>query len=339
MQSSPGDTHWDGHKIWGMYCDLHLHSTASDGSDRPEDLPALARQAGLGAIALTDHDTTAGLAACAAAAERQGLAFVPGIELSADLKKIRQDLEGSLHILGLFIDAQNRRLVQTVQELQENRRLRVQRIVDRLNELGVRVDFQEVLAVAGAGEPGQAAADSQAEAKDSAGDGSAPGPVPGWPVGVVGRPHVALVLVQKGYAKSIQDAFARYLARGAPAYVPKTQLAPRQAIRLIHEAGGLAILAHPVQLRCASQDEQEYVIKTLADMDLDGIETRHWEHTPADVERFESLARRLRLLTSGGSDYHGAHHAAVLGGQKVDMAVYARLRQAWETRRTERIRL
>ncbi len=287
-----------------MYCDLHIHSTASDGTARPAELAVLAQRAGLAAIALTDHDTTAGLPECAQACAERNIAFVPGIELSADPGRIRtgrsaNDVNarrGTLHILGLFVRHDEPRLLKVQEKLLRARADRNPAIIAKLNELGVRIDEQEVIDEAG----GQ----------------------------VVGRPHIAAVLLRKGYVKSIQDAFARYIGEGAAAYARKDRLSPDEAIDAIHRAGGLAMLAHPVQLRCESLDELRLLVRSLRDVGLDGIETRHSDHRPMDVEHFEELAVDLDLLTTGGSDYHGTRKSIALGSQQVPFEVYERLREA-----------
>ncbi len=285
-----------------MFCDLHTHSTASDGTEPPSGLPALARAAGLGALALTDHDTTGGLAECERACRDVGIDFVPGIELSADPASIEASSAattapaGTLHILGLFVKHDDAGLLAIHQRMQAARDDRNHRIICKLNDLGVRIDLDEVVNVVRA----------------QGGD-------------VIGRPHVAQVLIQKGYAKSTQDAFVRYLGQGAPAYVPRTRLQAREAIQAIHRAGGLAILAHPVQLRCDDFDHLEHCVRRLKDQGMDGLETRHPDHTPADVERLEQMAQKLKLLTSGGSDFHGSRHTTALGCARVPIAVYQRL--------------
>lgn len=275
------------------YCDLHLHSTASDGTDRPEALPALAKAAGLSAFALTDHDTTAGVAACAAAARKARIRFVPGIELSAD--PLSRDGRGTLHLLGLFIRHDDPTLAAVQRRLVEARAQRNPQILANLRALGVRIDDEEVIAAAGGA--------------------------------IVGRPHIAQVLVDKGYVKSAHEAFAKYIGEGRPAYARKDRLRPDEAIDAIHAAGGLAILAHPVQMKL-DDDELEHAVARLVQHGLDGIETRHSDHAPAMVERCHALARRFDLLTSGGSDYHGSRKSVALGSQAVPLKTLEALARA-----------
>ena len=285
-----------------MFCDLHMHSTASDGTDDPARLPRLVRDAGLQGFSLTDHDTTDGLAACAKAAKRLKIAFIPGIELSAnpDLDAgTDPDSEaprGTLHILGYGVRHDDDRLTQIKAWLVEARAQRNPRMVERLNELGVRIEYEEVIA--------------EAEG------------------GVVGRPHIAQVMVRKGYVKSVHEAFARYIGEGRDAYTRKDRLSAAAAITAIRDAGGVAVLAHPVQLNPPDADALEHLVKRLKDLGLAGIETRHSDHDPGDVERFTRLAERYHLLTTGGSDYHGSRKSIALGATRTPLEVFERLREA-----------
>jgi predicted metal-dependent phosphoesterase TrpH len=295
-----------------MFCDLHMHSTASDGSDPPEALPALAAEAGLSAMALTDHDTTAGLAECEAAADEQGIAFAAGIELSADPASVDQPSKrgrtagggesaaGTLHILGYFIQPEDPGLARLQKRLAEARHQRNPAMIARLQDLGVDLTHEEVTELA--------------EAEQS----QAPG-----------RPHIARLLMQKGCVKSMHEAFARYIGSQGAAYVRKDRLSAAEAINAIHQAGGLASLAHPVQLEL-SGPELEHAVARLADLGLDAIEAHHSDHQPADVKHFQRLAERFRLAITGGSDYHGNRKRVALGSQHVPMAVYEQLRQTWE---------
>ncbi|MEM9419313.1 MAG: PHP domain-containing protein [Planctomycetota bacterium] len=292
-----------------QFCDLHMHSTASDGTDAPEALPRLCKAAGLAGFALTDHDTTAGVAACAVAAKKLKLTFVPGIELSAnpDLDQTGRPV-GSLHLLGHHIDPDHAHLAEITKRLGRARAERNPLIIEKLNSLGVRITYDEVLELAEAG------------ASQEGSGVSAPA--------IVGRPHIGQVLVNKGYVKSIHEAFARYIGSNGAAYARRDLLTAAEAIEAIHEAGGLVTMAHPVHLEAADDAELEHAVARLVDMGLDGIETRHSDHTPGDVKRFERLAERFRLLTTGGSDYHGSRKSIALGSQKVPMSVCDRLGEA-----------
>jgi predicted metal-dependent phosphoesterase TrpH len=256
-----------------VFVDLHAHSTASDGAASPADLVAAARQASLAAVAITDHDTVAGVRDASSAAARLGVRLVPGVELSA------VDASGETHLLGLHLsdlDALDGRLA----ELRDMRRTRAERIVQRLNTLGVRVTLDDVLTEAAGG--------------------------------AIGRPHVARALVRKGWAPDMRVAFDRYLAAGRPAFVPKDRLSLADAIGIVHSAGGLAVLAHPG----ASATPER--LKALAALGLDGVEVRHPSHDDAEIGRLLALADRLGLLPSGGSDWHGqADGTRALGVMRV----------------------
>jgi len=292
-----------------MRIDLHTHSTASDGTDAPADLPRLAKQAGLDAFALTDHDTAAGLVPAAAAAEQLGLIFVPGIELSihpdpfaTELPLDGQPAPGSLHLLGYHIKPLHPAIKSLIDQLHLARATRNPRIIEKLKELGVRIDYTDVVAQANA-------------------------PLAEHQVAVIGRPHIAQVLVHRGYVKSIHEAFARYLGQGAAAYIPRELPTADKAIEAVHAAGGVAVLAHPVHLGL-SPDDLEHHIARLADLGLDGLETLHPDHEPIDTKRLTTLANRFDLLTTGGSDYHGSRKAIGLGSVLAPEDALIRLREA-----------
>lgn len=279
------------------YADLHMHSTASDGADAPEALPQLAKTAELSAIALTDHDTTAGLRACAVACKKAKIAFVPGIELSADPGPVRPDGEsrGTLHVLGYFIDPDDPQLAEVQVRLVAAREQRNPQMVDRLRELGVDITYDEVRQIAS--------------------------------TNVVGRPHLAQVLLDKGYVRSIHEAFERYLGARGAAYIRKDRLSPADAIAVIHHAGGLAVLAHPVQLGLDDAG-LDHAVARLCDLGLDGLETRHSDHTADMVQKYAALARRRNLLTTGGSDYHGPRKVVKIGEAGIDEVAFNTLRAA-----------
>jgi 3',5'-nucleoside bisphosphate phosphatase len=243
------------------FVDLHAHSTASDGSRLPADVVREAKKVGLAAIALTDHDTIDGIAEAVATGREIGVRVVPGVELSA----VEGDVE--THILGLHL-SNTREMESRLVSLREMRRTRAERIVGRLNDLGVRIEFASVL-------------------EQSAG-------------GAIGRPHVARAMIAEGWAVDFRDAFERYLGNGKPAYVGKERLAIVDAIGLIHRAGGLAILAHPAQ--GATRER----VAMFAQHGIDGIEVRHPSHSSEDIARIMALVEHYSLVPSGGSDWHGA---------------------------------
>jgi predicted metal-dependent phosphoesterase TrpH len=253
------------------FVDLHSHSTASDGTFAPAEVVRLSKEAGLVGLALTDHDTIAGLAEAAAEAARLGLTFVPGIEISA----VPPLENGTLHILGYCIDPQNAVLTEMTRQLIDARDNRNPRIIARLRELGIDITMDEALA--------------QAQG------------------GVLGRPHIAAILVRKGVVKTIKQAFDEYLGQGGKAYFDKERLSPRDAIGRIRQAGGLPVVAHPIQLRTANDAQLRQVIKDLVDLGLAGIEVIHSDHGPDEVEKYSRLADRYNLLKTGGSDFHGTN--------------------------------
>jgi predicted metal-dependent phosphoesterase TrpH len=257
--------------------DLHAHTTASDGDLSPSQLVALAVERGLTAVAVTDHDTVAGLDEALKAGARFGIEVVPGIELSAEFPR------GQCHLLGLFLAPGAPDLCRRLQEVIDNRNRRNARIVGKLNDLGVNITLDDIVRVSG-GE-------------------------------IVARPHFARALIDRGVVASVQEAFDRFLAKGAAAYVERDRLTPQESIDLIHRAGGVAILAHPNYLR-RNEEQTELEIRNLAALGLDGIEARYYNHTPEDTARYLDMAQRLGLLTSGGSDYHGPRlRPSVLLGQ------------------------
>lgn len=295
-----------------MYCDLHMHSTASDGTDTPQDLPALAKAAGLSAFALTDHDTTEGLPACAEASEAVGITFVPGIEVSADPGPATDgqfDCRGTLHILGLFVRHDDEKLAVISERMAAARDERNPAIVERLRALGVAIEYAEVESLAA--EQGTR---------------------------IIGRPHIGQVLIDKGVVGDMAEAFRRFIGRGGPAYERRDRLHPQDAIDAIHHAGGLAVLAHPIQLGLRELSSDLYAsylrrfVASLREMGLDAIEVRHSDHTPAHTSLYQTVAEELGLLASGGSDYHGDRKPVELGSQAVPMAVL----EAMQRERTQR---
>jgi predicted metal-dependent phosphoesterase TrpH len=246
--------------------DLHSHTNYSDGSATPAELVLLAASAGADAVAITDHDTVAGLPEGRTAAEEAGIEFLPGVEISADFQP------GTMHILGYSVDESSRDLNTALEELRRARLERNPRIAAKLRDLGLDIDYDEVASFAG---------------ND-----------------VVGRPHFAGLMVRKQYVSSIKEAFDRFLAKGAPAYVEKKRLSPVESIALIHGAGGVAVLAHPYQLNL-NDEQTEAQIRRLKDVGLDGIEAIYSRLNPSERDRYSRLARRLGLLVTGGSDFHG----------------------------------
>jgi predicted metal-dependent phosphoesterase TrpH len=276
-----------------QFCDLHAHSTASDGTDTPTQLAHEAARVGLRTLALTDHDTTAGLAECSAASAALGIEFVPGTELSCDIDAIldspRGQSSGVLHILGLFIRHDDPGLLALCRQQRDRRNEHVPRMLAALTSLGMPITMDEVTALSG----GQ----------------------------VIGRMHVAAALLARGYISTIAEAFQKYIGTHGPANPPRDFVHPREAIAAIHAAGGVAVLAHPVQLKCATNAELHTAVTRLRDIGLDALEVLHSDHSPDLTAAYTRLAGELGLLASGGSDYHGRNKPRVqLGSQRVPEA-------------------
>lgn len=289
-----------------MTIDLHVHTTASDGSLSPAEVVHQARQAGLGALAITDHDTLLGAKEALSAGIPSDLAFLTGIEISAD----RPDFlpgAGSLHILGYAIDLDNSRLNRTLDRLQAARRTRNPRILERLNTLGLSLSM----------------ADVQAEVE---------------PEGQIGRPHFAKAMVKKGWAVNIDDAFDRYLGTGKAAYVEKDRVGCAEAMALIQNAGGIPVLAHPGLIKTPAGRLAPESVAALKQIGLKGIEVYYPEHSPALTDHFRGLATRYGLLMTGGTDFHGNLKPEIRlgvgrGDLRVPMDLYWHLVAAAEARR------
>ena len=255
------------------YVDLHAHSTASDGSKAPAAVVSAAHAAGLTAIALTDHDTMAGVDEAVEAGRRLGLRVVPGVELSA------MNADKEVHLLGLHIDRPGA-IDDALRTFRHSRLERAEQMIAKLNAIGVPLSLQSVL-------------------EQAAG-------------GAVGRPHLARALIEEGWARDSRDAFDRYLGAGRPAYVPKLRLSVAEAISLVHEGGGLAVLAHP------GPDGRRDLIERYVSWGLDGLEVRHPGHNGEDIARLGALTEFFRLVPSGGSDWHGATDGTrVLGAMQI----------------------
>ena len=254
-----------------MRVDLHIHSTASDGTYSPAGIARLAAREGFGRVALTDHDTMDGAADCAAACREEGVAFLPGVEISTGGER-------EVHVLGYGLDAE--RIGPRLRLVRGDREERMRAMICKCREAGLDVTEEDVTAIAG-GAP-------------------------------LGRPHLAMALVRAGYASSVKNAFDRYLGDGRPCFVPRGRMPLDEAIGRIHDAGGLAVIAHPVLIRC----ERRMLTQALAvmlDMGADGIECWHSAHSPSDAAELRAFARRRGALATGGSDFHGENKPTRLG--------------------------
>ena len=274
--------------------DLHTHTNESDGTLEPVELIREATRVGLEALGITDHDTFAGYDKALPAARSAGLELVCGIELST------KDDGQTVHLLGYFLSGSPGAIIrERMAEIQQSRRDRNDRLVARLNGLGLDITLDEVRAVGR---------------------------------GMTGRPHFARVLVRKGYAATIQEAFERYIGEGASAFVERDSITLYDAIQLVAGSGGLPVLAHPIRLRSRDTEEEDARIARLKTAGLAGIEVYHSDHSPPDVVRYRILASKYGLAITGGSDFHGDTKPNVLlgtgrsGNVSVPIEVLSRLR-------------
>jgi 3',5'-nucleoside bisphosphate phosphatase len=275
--------------------DLHSHTTASDGTLSPAELVRAAVKRGVRVLAITDHDSTDGLAAARAeAAQHPPLIIVPGLEINCDVTG------AEVHVLGYYIDDAAGWFQDFLREQRAERVARVHRIAERLAELGMPIDPADVFALVR--------------------EGSA------------GRPHVAQVMVQRGYVKSVREAFDRWLHTNGPANVPRRRLTPVDAVAIIRRAGGVPVFAHP---GLAGRDE---LIPDMIAAGLMGIETYYAEHSATQTAHYKELCRAYGLVATGGSDYHGERSGRTnpLGHPPVPMSVFEELQQAAERATTAR---
>lgn len=261
--------------------DLHIHSTASDGTLSPLEILSTAVKQRLKAISITDHDTTAGCREALLHGIPPSLAFLTGVEISASPPS-GFNLTGSIHILGYGIDIENRELNQSLDLLKSARENRNPKIIQRLNRLGIDISYEDVMNEVGGG--------------------------------IAGRPHIASALIKKGVCGSINEAFDTYLGKGKPAYVDKYRIESIKAIEIIKGAGGIPVLAHPYLVGIAPSYQFEAFLKVLVSMGLMGLEVYYPEHTPDAVNEYESIARRYGLLITGGTDFHGDINAEIKMG-------------------------
>lgn len=255
--------------------DLHIHSTASDGSYHPSELLQMAFHKGLEAISITDHDTLTGTRAAMDGDLPEGLHFITGVEISTQ-PPIESGISGSLHILGYGIDPDYPPLVEALAEMQYSRDQRIVRIVDRLNAIDIPLTLQQVLYEVGKGS--------------------------------AGRPHVASAMIKAGIVADVDEAFDRYLAKGCPAFISKDRLDCERTLDLICKAGGVPVLAHPCLIHAHGEHVKKtmsLLIRRLAGMGLEGVEVHYPRHSPQDVADLIATAEQLSLLVTGGSDFHG----------------------------------
>ncbi|HEV8587207.1 MAG TPA: PHP domain-containing protein [Methylomirabilota bacterium] len=267
--------------------DLHSHTTASDGTLTPRELVSAAARRGVRVLAITDHDSTDGLAeAMDEATKHPPLTIVPGLEINCDVPG------AEVHVLGYYVDHAAAWFQDFLREQRVERAARVHRIAARLAELGMPIDPAEVFAIVKEGSPG--------------------------------RPHVAQVMVSRGYVKSVREAFDKYLHANGPANVPRKRLTPAEAVRVIRRAGGVPVFAHP------GLADRDALIPELVDAGLMGIEAIYAEHSATQVAHYKELCRAHGLVATGGSDYHGERSGRTnpLGHPPVPMSVWDELQAA-----------
>jgi predicted metal-dependent phosphoesterase TrpH len=264
--------------------DLHSHTTASDGALTPRELVRLAARNRVRVLAVTDHDSTDGLPEAIDEAARHGIEIVPGLEINTDVPG------AEVHVLGYYVDWGTDWFQDFLREQRAERTARVHRIVERLTELGMPLTADEVFAICQEGSPG--------------------------------RPHVAQAMVNRGYVKSVREAFDRWLRTGGPANVPRRRLTPVDAVAVIRRAEGVPVLAHP------GLADRDAMIPELVAAGLAGIETYYPEHSVAQVNAYRELCDRLHLVATGGSDYHGSHtgRTTTLGTPHIPLTVWENLK-------------
>lgn len=256
--------------------DLHTHTLASDGMNSPAENVGLAKKQGLAGLAVTDHDTVAGVKEALAEGEKLGIVVVPGVEISTRAKG------KDIHVLGYFLNHDDPALLERLSALRSTRDKRNGLIIEKLRQLGIPITLEEVMAGLG---------------RELRPDES------------VGRPHIADALVRLGFAMDLLDAFDRYLGEGKPGYASLPRIAPEEAMNWIRDAGGVPVLAHP-----GLYDDDELVREIIDGGRPAGLEVFHSDHGPEDEKRYMSIAERYGLIPTGGSDYHGIRQGKVFHG-------------------------
>jgi len=274
--------------------DLHIHTVYSDGTFTPEEVVKLAKEKGLIAISITDHDSVAGIEEALKAGERWELEVVPGVEMSTDVG------EDEIHILGYYLDWKHKEFLDKLDFLQEVRIKRNEKLLKRLKELGMWIDPRELDRLA--------------------------------PKGVVSRLHIARCMVEKGYVRSIDEAFEEWLNPGKPAYIERIKISPFEVIGLILEAGGIPVLAHPFLSR------RDDLIPRLVEAGLEGIEAYHSTHDVKITRHYIEIAHKYDLIVTGGSDCHGEAKDEVLIGKVYVPETVLRELKKFKEKKLERIR-
>ncbi|HUT82809.1 MAG TPA: PHP domain-containing protein [Candidatus Bathyarchaeia archaeon] len=269
--------------------DLHIHTTASDGTFSPNQVVKIASQLKLRAIAITDHDTVDGIEEAIEAAKSENIEIIPGIEFSTEI------YDESIHIVGLFVDHTNSELKKLTYEILNAREIRAKKIIEKVNELniGPKITIEEIKEISN---------------------------------GVIGRPHIGEIMVKKGYAKSLNLVFTNFLRRNGPAYVPRFKLTPKEAIKFLCKIKAIPILAHPGHI--SSEILLDEFIGDLASEGLAGIEVYYPSHTEENIKLFKELAKKYNLLESGGSDCHGSlNEGPFIGSMKIPYSILAHMKE------------
>jgi predicted metal-dependent phosphoesterase TrpH len=277
--------------------DLHIHTTASDGALTPTQLVARAGRLALKVVAITDHDSTEGVAEAQAAGPKHGVEVIPGVEINTDVPG------SEVHVLGYFVNPAHAELTAQLARLRDGRVGRAQRMAEKLGDMGAPIRFERILAIAGEG--------------------------------AVGRPHVAQALVEAGHVATTSEAFDRFIGRNSPAYVDRLKFTPAEACALICRAGGVPVLAHPVHFdqygAIRAPFDLDVMLPELKAAGLLGLEVYYPGYDAVTTEYLMDVARRHGLLLTGGTDFHGSRpNEPDLGGIYVPMKVVRRLREAWE---------
>lgn len=268
-----------------MQVDLHVHTTASDGTATPVEIVVMAKSLGLGAIAITDHDTLEGIEIALDVGRLYKIEVIPGIELGSEYQG------EEIHILGYLVELHNREFLDKLTLFQDTRVHRMEKMVNKLQELGFPIALDRVLEISGSGS--------------------------------LGRPHLAAALVEAGIVKTTSEAFDRYIGSGRPAYMPRYKLEPVEAVRLIRAAGGVPVLAHP------GLNNSARLVEELIEAGLAGLEAYHPAHSWEQASYYHRLAVKHGLIVTGGSDYHGPSHKAGcrLGSDTVPHSVIDELKK------------
>ncbi len=276
-----------------IYVDLHVHTNFSDGTFSPKEAVDFAKEAGLSAISITDHDTVDGIPFAIEEGKKKDLEIIPGVELSCEVENQQRS---EMHILGYYIDWKDNKFKEFLKIFRKARHERAEKILNKLEGVGISIKKEVLERISGEG--------------------------------TIGRLHFAKAIVESGFAKSIQEVFQKYLSVDKPAYVPKYKLSPEDGIKMIKDAGGIAVLAHPYYMHYSNRE----LIKDLITAGLEGIEVWHSRHSPSAVRTFKQIVNDLHLVSTGGSDCHGPYgqESALMGTIKVSYDVVNDLKRIKE---------